>query len=289
MAVCTLLSGQPDKAILCMAQDFDLYDSGLWHLTLSVSNKGLQAYLKNIADATVPVRFPADVVWKDTEEEQLLSQIESAVFDNPMVLDDYSARILVTTPRYVIMPADAVEEDDDARTLFCHIYRHIPEREVLVYREGHLLYAFHLVDGLRSFLSRTFAGARIMPHMAALVNGFLRKGNDDLTIFADLRHEVVDIVITEGPDLIIAATHEARNAAEAAYHIINCMEVAGKKMKGAAVSLSGTTDYRTELMGYLRRGGALAMTTPLPRLDIPDKTSTAVRLSIHSIPRTACE
>ena len=81
-------------------------DPRRYNLILSLGDGSLQGWFVPYGRRdTAPVRAIASA-WTPRPDDAL-KQIENAVYDNPMLLEDYDCRLLVDTPRLLIFPPEA--------------------------------------------------------------------------------------------------------------------------------------------------------------------------------------
>ncbi|MDE6637022.1 MAG: hypothetical protein K2K32_02155, partial [Muribaculaceae bacterium] len=90
----------------------DILDTGQWHLAVDISKEGFGAWLLPESSLGLNPRVIISQAWNPSEEG-LLARIEDAVYDNPTVLDDYSADIIIESDRQLWLPANLYPADDE--------------------------------------------------------------------------------------------------------------------------------------------------------------------------------
>ena len=136
----------------------DFLDTGQWHLAVDISKHGFGAWLLPDESLNASPREIIRLAWQPNEEG-LLRRIEDAVYDNPTVLDDYSADIIVESDRQLWLPACLYSTDDDCADEYTSIYGG-DILDVMVNDLGSEKCAFMLTPGLKAFMQRSFPGAR---------------------------------------------------------------------------------------------------------------------------------
>lgn len=234
-----------------------------WRLICEISSRGMSAYLKHI-DPMQEVVTLFEEHWDNGDN--LLKQIENAVYDQPQVLDDFSADIAVVAPRSIWVPASEVDDDDErAAELYNQVYE-AAESDIMTETAGNATCLYCLVPGLKGFLQRTFPGARIHSHLAVMAERFRERIADMPRVYAEIREGEVDILAFEGKKMLTAATHQWRHTNDIQYHIFNIINVYGLDPGEIQLSLSGLKDVKTELMPQLRNHIAYVMHTMMPSM-----------------------
>lgn len=262
----------------------DYADPAMWRLTVWLGASSMRAWLRNIADPGAPVRVLASASWTPQHGETL-RHIENAVYDNPAILDDYSADIIVESDRALWMPKEMADDEETAAELYKIVFPAVDEDDVFSDFEGETVCVYHLADGLGAFIRRTFPGARVTSQLTRLFRRFRLQPNESTAVYADLRGNKVDIIILKDATLLHASTHNARSTREAQYHILNCMRAAEVNSQKAEVFLSGEKEKRAELIKMLREGLPMVRNTMLPRFDMPSDMPTAAMLCVSQAVR----
>lgn len=202
----------------------DYADTGQWLLAVRLSRSGIRAELTSRLHPDAPPRVLLDRTWGNPEED-LLEKIENAVYDNPSVLDDYAADIIVETSATLFVPNEWTGNDENDPEKFFNEVFSTPESEVMK-DEGEDMTAFYfLTTGLKSFLARTFPGARISSHLGRLVASSRRGAPGTVRLHAVIRKSEVDLVLFSGDRLVSASSQPWKESTDIAYRLLNLLDV----------------------------------------------------------------
>ncbi len=211
-------------------------DTGLWHLTVKVSDHGLSAFLNLKDSETEPPRTLVAVNWPK-DRDGLMAKIENTVYDHPEVLDDYSATIIVESNRTLAVPPEILKEEGDAERLYTMVYKSHPE-DVISDDTGKEAILFTLIPGMISFLRRTFPGARVRSHLSLLIEK-VRKEYTGLRIYLNLRQGEADIIAMNGESLLSASVQPWREWTDIAYRVMNLIDVYGLPANECDILIEG--------------------------------------------------
>ena len=255
-----------------------------WRLIATLSRDGMTAYLKNTENPTEGVVTLFSEKW-DAEGADLLHKIESAVYDHPQILDDFTADIAVVAPKSMWIPTHILDEDEEdvvaGSDMFRAVYP-VEEEDVMTDELGDMSCLYTLAPGLPAFIQRTFAGARVRCHFSVLAERFRERGADIPRVYCDIREGEADFLAFDGRKMLMAATHRWTAPADIKYHVFNILAVYGLDPASVQVSLSGLKEVKTDLMKDLRKDVAFVMLTMLPSLagkktDMPTVASLLMR------------
>lgn len=237
-------------------------DTAEWRMVIYLSSSGMSAYLKNLVNPLEPVVALFEENWQDDDRE-LLSRIESAVYDHPQLLDDFSTEIVVCSSRSLWIPDEYAGDYDEQARLYNIVYK-AEEEDIMSDSFDGMTCLFTLAPGLPAFLRRTLSGARVSSHLGVLVKRFRTRGADMPRLYVDIREKEVDFVGLDDRKLLIASTQEWRDPNDIAYHIFNIMDVYGLDPGNTQVSLSGLRDIKQGLVKTLREQISFVMLTMMP-------------------------
>ncbi|MDE6007441.1 MAG: DUF3822 family protein [Muribaculaceae bacterium] len=241
-------------------------DIAEWKLICVISESGMSAYLKH-SNPTQDVISLFDESW-DVNEETLLERIENVVYDHPQVLDDFSADIAVVAPKSIWVPTELVHDrEEDIPELYNNVYSAADE-DVMADEDVEATCLFSLVPGLRSFLQRTFPGARIHSHLAVMTSRFRDRSSDMPRVYIDIRHNWADFVAFDRRNLLMAASHPWKEPSDIEYSLFNILNVYGLDPEVVQVSLSGPRDVKNPLMHDLRKYVTYVMLTMMPGIGV---------------------
>lgn len=231
----------------------DFADTGQWRLLLKIGCTGLHAFLENTVHPDIQPQELCSVEWPLNKDE-LKNNIEDAVYRNPRLLDDFATRIILFDPRTLFIPSKIADEAAGAEEdLYKTVYS-ADDSDIMTDRDNDITAAWSLAPGVKSFLMRTFPGARISCNLMESVRQ-LRKENEGLTVFANAREAEVDIIMLIDKDLISAATHEWSHTDDIAYLVVNLLDVYGYKLPQVKVHLSGAPND-TEAWKFIFRNSS---------------------------------
>ena len=228
----------------------DFADTGQWRLLLKIGVTGLEAYLENMLHPEIPPQELCKTRW-DFNKDALRQNIEDAVYSNPRLLDDFATRIILYDPRTLFIPTEIAEAHLGSEE---EIYRKVytaEESDIMTDRDKDITAAWSLAPGVKSFLMRTFPGARISSNLLEHVRN-LRKENEGLTVYADARPQEVDIIMLDGDALISASTHEWTHTDDIAYLVANLADVYDFSLNDLKIRLTGASDD-TEAWKYIKK------------------------------------
>lgn len=212
------------------------------------------------------------------QPDVLLRHIENAVYDNPVLLEDYECCLLIDTPRLLLFPPQApVSLIESAMNRFYAA----EATDVFVRRMGDAQVAFTLCAGLRSFLGRTFAGVEPMLRIEPLARRFGadRSAPGRVRVYADIDAPYLHLLAYSGSRLLHASTHRATTTDDAAYFILSLWQQLDLGTDRGELNISGSADVRKSLMPMLRRHLNYVNLSLLPRVEDAEKVPTPVLLA----------
>ncbi|MCH5231110.1 MAG: DUF3822 family protein [Muribaculaceae bacterium] len=210
----------------------DFADTGQWRLLLKIGEHGLEAFLENTLHPEIEPQQLCSVKW-DAKRDDLCREIEEAVYNNPRLLDDFATRIILYDPRTLFVPTQIAEESAGAEAeLYNKVYI-AEESDVMTDRDSDITAVWSLAPGVKGFLMRSFPGARITCNLMEKVRE-LRKTNNRLTVYADIREDETDFIFLNGKELMSASTHSLPQE-EIRPFIMNLLDVYGYKPEDAEV------------------------------------------------------
>lgn len=237
-----------------------------WRLICVIGSHGMSAYLKH-TDPTQDIVTLIDERW-NVAPEDLLPKIEAAVYDNPQVLDDFTADIAIIAPKSIWVPTELVRDDDE---LAAEQYKKVYEAEdgdVMVDEVGEATCLYTLVKGLSAFLKRTFPGANVRSHMGVLARRLSERSADMPRVYVDIREGECDFLAFDRRDLMMGSTQTWHSPHDIRYHLWNILNVYGLNPEEVQVSISGQRELKNELMRELRQDITYVMLTMIPSIGV---------------------
>ena len=241
----------------------ELYDTGEWHLTVYFSCRRGMAFLRNIAEPTAPVRMLLDATW-NAEGTALLREIEKAVYEHPAILDDYSADIIVATPDTLWVPAVLCDDEDALESCYTSVRPDANPADIMTETDDDVAALTTGTPGLRSFLARTFPGARVQSRAMVMLRRFRNYPGGGKRVYLHIEDSEAVITAFDHRRLIASATHPAPSTADACYALLLTMEAFALPADTTEVFVSGEAGIRREITEILRRHINYVMHTVLP-------------------------
>ena len=150
--------------------------------------------------------------------------IETAVYDHPQLLEDFSTDLIISTRSTMWVPVSAIEEEGED-VLFNLIYT-AADDDIFMDEIGDKACLYSLAKGLQGFLRITLPGARTRCQLSAAISR-LDIPATGYHVFTDIREGEADIIAYRDGELLIAVTHPWRYPSEIAYHVLNIVELYG--------------------------------------------------------------
>lgn len=218
----------------------DYADTGQWRLILRIRKDGMSAHLENTLHEGIEPQELFSARW-EADSEQMLRNIENAVYDHPRVLDDFSARIIIYDRKIAFMPTAMAEETEGAEeNIFLALYDGDAD-DVMSESDGDITAAYAPAPGLKGFLNRTFPGARIGCNLMNMLRN-VRKG-EGIRLHIAVRDAEADFILLRGEELLAAVTHDCRADDDIIYHGFNLMDVYSLEPASTRVAIHGEADY----------------------------------------------
>ncbi len=241
----------------------ELYDTGEWHLTVYFSCRRGIAFLRNLADSTIPLRFLLDKTW-NAEGIALMREIDKAVYEHPAILDDYSADIIVATSDTLWVPSSLTDDEDALESSYIMIHPDANPSDIISETCDDVTALSIGIPGLRSFLSRTFPGARIHSRQMVLYKRFRNYPGGGTRVYLHIEDSEVIITAFDRTRLIASSTHQAPTIDDACYALMLTMKAFSLPTDSTEVFVSGEAGARREITEALRRHLTYVMHTVLP-------------------------
>lgn len=196
----------------------DFADTGQWRLLLNISEDGLEAFLENTIHPEIEPQEMCRVTW-NPDREKLYKNIEEAVYNNPRLLDDFATRIILYDRRTLLVPKDIAEESAGAEEeLYQKVYEAEGEDIMTDFHKG-VSAVWSPGPGVKSFLYRTFPGARITCNL--LEKWREQSGRNEaeekpgaLRLYKEVRDKEVDFILMKDGALLSASTHQCETPKE---------------------------------------------------------------------------
>lgn len=227
----------------------DYIDNGQWHLAVDISRHGFGAWLLPEESLARAPKIIVRQAW-DPSEEGLLAKIEDTVYDNPTVLDDFSADIIVECDRQLWLPAELYPADEDCAEAYTKIYGG-NILDVMVNDLGEEKCAFMLTPGLKSFMQRSFPGARIWSQQSLLKEAALQP-HEAFKCLLDVRESSFDLILLYRSELLCASTHQWKTDSDIGFMLLNILQTYEAPTDDTDVVFSGVREVRQNLGKVLK-------------------------------------
>lgn len=260
-------------------------DHADWRLIVHISTGRLRAYLVG-QEATEKAPAPVvDTRWEAPEEADQLRGVEAAVYATPALLDDYEADIVLQTSSSIFVPAEALSQPGDAELLYAPL-RELPEEDIFETTFGAISTLSCPAKGLHSFLDRTFAGARVAPHLAVIENYLRNQTKHPKRLYVNIDATTADILAFDGTRLLCGATHEWHAHSDIVYHTFQAFAACGFAADDATILLSGEVEACEAVREMLRGHVDRVEDATLPRVADGGEIPLAVALLMARKPNS---
>ena len=231
----------------------DFADTGQWRLLIKIGYTGLEAFLENTLHPEIEPQFFCNASW-EFNRDKLRNNIEDAVYNNPRLLDDFATRIILYDPRTLFIPTEIAEKSVGAEEeLYKKVY--VAENaDIMTDADKDITAVWSMAPGIKSFLMRTFPGARITCNLMDKIRA-IRKSNKGLSLFAYPHDAETDIIFLDEDNLISASTHEWSHMDDIAYLFLNLLDIYGFKLEDCSLHLEAVKP-ETQAWDYLKKKAA---------------------------------
>lgn len=224
----------------------------MWNLLLRISSEDIHAVIYSIVEDN-SLMYRRIVL--DPNASSRLQAIESAVYDNPILLSDFRQVIcVIETQEFTVVPAECTDEAD-RRLLYSAAF---PDSIMSMETDGsgarNATILFGIEPELRGFISRTFQRAKIMSHIGALCRYFATRATqgNQRRMIANIRQKSLDVIALDGHRLLMANTFSTPAPADAAYYLLACRERLGLDRDNDELLLAGDQSARDAVSPMLR-------------------------------------
>lgn len=236
-------------------------DTGLWRLVMLLSDRSLKAWLRRTDTPDEPMHLIAEAQWAD---DDTLTNIENAIYDNPTLLDDFEADVIISSPRFVCLPQALQVDDEDAAKAYSLIFGEASPAEVMTDTSAGYSFCYLLTGGLRSFLTRTLAGARVSSEMAKLAEYWKKIAGEGRILFADYSEGALNYALYNFGELLLATSRSWDSPEDAAYYLLSALALDNNNPTESTLSLSGEKLRLDPLVMLLEKTGMRVVQTPAP-------------------------
>ena len=230
-----------------------------WTLTLLIGRDALHYRLEHDTLEAVEGHAPIAV------DGERLAAVENAVYDTPMLLDDYRAtKVIIDTERFALTPAELPEalRKKILRTTFSGVRGDVLTSDT-AWGVGMV---FEIERGLRPFLDRTFIMPPVTPLLQYLID-FLHN-HDEVTLLAHCPDgERLNLAVQREGTLQLANTYACPGDDDALFYTLQAAKLTGVDALSDRVMLVGDEEacarFKARLDEYFK-DAVLVTDAPFP-------------------------
>lgn len=248
------------------SESVQLQHPELWRLVLGIDEDKLNYIVYTPAQEnslmTGEVTFNKDSIG-------YLKSVENAVYDNPLLLNDFGhVTVAVRSGRFILLPPDVAADEELMKQAFSAAmpdvegdlaHCHLPGNNINI--------AFELPKGLLSFLQRTFNMPVITHHLHALCEHALElnRSSETARMYLHVESQVMDAVVFKGDKLVFANSFNYTQEQDATYFALHVWKTCGLDSNTHQVIVTGDDKPQREaMMTALRQYIAYVMPGILP-------------------------
>ena len=200
----------------------------------------------------------------DNGGSDLKQALAAAVYDTPLLLDDYShTTIALHSQHFVVMPAELVPKAEPVfKASFSSLEGELMTCKV---KNTDAAIACDVPRGVTAFLSRTFGNPELLHHLAPLIAYCAEAYADDNgCLHININKEEAHIVTTRNGKLQLANTYPCRSVDDIIYFALAVFKECRFDSRADKILLSGDNELRSQLAEQLRQRVAYAMPEVFP-------------------------
>lgn len=237
----------------------DLADTGQWRLILHIDEGGMSGWLATATPGDIPPGALFSSRWAD-RRDNILKEIENTVYDHPRVLDDYSTDIILATDKVMWVPQRELEVDNAEETIYTALFPALAG-EAMTDMLGPVPALFTSGAGLKAFIGRTFAGARVRCQMSLTASAACVP-SERARVIIDIRQGKADFVIADRGDFKAGVSHDWGDPADIVYHLFQLLDLLAIDRAEADIVIAGdskTAQATSDLLSGLQPPLAVAI------------------------------
>ncbi len=223
----------------------------LWTLQLSLSDKAIDYIVFTDAQDDSLIMGQIEL---DLSAGSYLKAVENAVYDNPLLLDDYrQVRVVVASQHFVVLPPsyDDFEAEDALRATYPDCDGDVATCQLSRCGVG---IAFEVPRGVVGFLQRTFSTPPVYHHLHPLCEHYkrLNEGSEISRMFLNMGDSHMDMVVYKGGNIQLANAYDYRSPQDAAYLALHVWDSLQLDRLTDEVQLTGDKAQRDAIAPILR-------------------------------------
>lgn len=230
-------------------------DSRLWNLYLAVdtSHIDVMAYCPIDDHPLLTASIPLD-----TAVTSRVEAIEEAVYDNPLLLNDFKRITVVSRSHdFCLIPTPVAAVTNMASDIVTEMTGVSDSSHKLIADNLPLLdiSLCHMIDnGIYNFLSRTFNGVKFIHHLSALTRygHGTHRSTGTLNSHVFINDKLIDIILLKGDRLLLVNSYHWQEPTDMLYYIMAARRANGIDNQSPVV-VSADHATRDHLMPLLRQ------------------------------------
>ena len=187
----------------------------------------------------------------------VLQAVENAVYDNPVLLDDYGrVRLVVRAPHFVVVPAEVASDPALAADVLAATFPgDDTEAATCLLPHCGVGIVYGLPRGMMAFLQRTFNTPPVVHHLYPLCEHFmgLNASTTIARMFVNLHDDTMDLAVYRQGRLVLANSLPLRSTGDAAYLVLHTWQSLGLDALTDEIQLTGDKALRDALAPELRQ------------------------------------
>lgn len=241
----------------------DFSDHDVWRVLLIASPISFRSVFFNVA-THVFAPF-SHKTW--SADDNCLRMIEDAVYENPLILDDYDTTLLVQPSFTSVFPkglADSLEDDEIHDML--HAAYPVDNMELITDRAAEVVFAMLMPKGIRSFFDRTFATEAhhiLHPMHDYNMHAAANEGGDRMWVDFPTS-DTLHVTAWSSGELKLCTAWKFRTPQDAAYYILYAWQTLGLETSSGEIRISGNAETRNVVLPLLRKHIGYVSLTILP-------------------------
>lgn len=224
----------------------------LWTLQLSLRERSIDYILYTDAQDNSLI---AGVLDLDLSGGSYLKALENAVYDNPLLLDDYrQVRVIVGSKNFVLLPTEI--DDHVAQETFGTTYPDCDgDIATCTLKRCGVSIAFEVPRGVLGFLQRTFSTPPVFHHLHPLCEHYkrLNEGSEISRMFLNMSERHIDMVVYKKGNIELANSYDYRSPQDGAYYALHAWDSLGLDRFTDEVQLTGSKAERDAIAPILRQ------------------------------------
>ncbi|MBR1543775.1 MAG: DUF3822 family protein [Muribaculaceae bacterium] len=247
----------------------------LWTLLLGIDEKKITVVRYSRAQQN---SLMSDVIALSGQGD-FKQRLETAVYDNEPLLQDYGTiRIVIRPENFLLLPPDVTDEAEAEQLLRASLASTTGEAVLAdPPGDGDPRVAMLLQDGVFGFLKRTFANGMVYCHLSPLIRAATELAGTvaHRQMHINLEENAMDVTVTGEGRLEAANTFRFTDINDAAYFALKMWETLSLDQRSDELLLTGKHKDRGQLLETLRKYVETAMPEMLPAtaLKLGDKVT----------------